>query len=131
MKVYRPIIEDKIELCNADGELVKEVPFRINVNEMYKTLTAKWAKLSAHVNTVGEIEDEEKTLEVVRELCLEAYGPEVVSEALEFFGDDSYGLSTLLAVYAEKVYPMMMRLRAETIRQKKGLNRYAETADGD
>ena len=123
MKLYRPIIEDKLELCNADGELVKEIPFRINVNESYKKLTAKWGQLSAQVNT----DDIERTMTIVKDLCLMAFGESVVQEALEFFGDEYFCLSSLLNCYTEKVYPMMIRLRAENIEQMRKQNRYAET----
>lgn len=131
MKIYRPIIEDSLELCNADGEVVKEIPFTINVNQMYKTLTAKYAKLSAQVSIPEAAEDKEKVMEVVKDLCLSAFGESVVSDTLDFFQDEESAYASLISCYVEKIYPLMIRLRNETLKEKKKLNRYAETADGD
>ena len=129
MKIYRPIIEDTLELCNADGEVVKEIPFVINVNQMYKTLVAKYAQLAAQVSVPEE--DKEKTMEIVKDLCLSAFGKEVISETLDFFQDEESAYASLVSCYVEKIYPLMIRLRAETLEQKKKMNRYAETTDAD
>lgn len=127
MKIYRPMIEDSLELCNADGELIKEVPFKINVNEMYKILTAKWGKVSAQAS----VDDKDKMMEVTKDLCNTAFGKDVIKEVLDFFGDDESAYASLLACYVEKVYPLMIRLRMENIEQRKKLNRYAETDNAD
>ena len=131
MKIYRPIIEDSLELCNADGEVVKEIFFTINVNEMYKELIAKYGKLSAQINTEGGAEDKEMTLALVKDLCLSAYGEDVVAQTLDFFKDEESALASLISCYVEKIYPLMIRLRMENLEQRKKMNRYAETADGN
>lgn len=135
MKIYRPIIEDDIEFCNADGEVTEKVHFAIDVNKSYKEIVAAYASLKAQTTISRENPDNEeaaqRALDLFWQLCVAVFGDTLTGKLRDWYPDEGFLTSLLVPILFEKIYPQLMKLRGQTFDAKKAVSKYAEQETAD
>ena len=135
MKIYRPVIEDELELCNADGVVVERLPFSIDVNKSYKKIISMYAGLAAQSKAAEEnpenTEAQERLGRMFWDLCRECFGEDIAEKLTQWYSDEAMLAAFLAPILIEKIYPLLLEKRGEIMEIKTRLSRYAEQTPSD
>ena len=115
MKITSSVFSDKFELCNAKGEVVKEVPFTINLTNTAQTVLQKRQDLDAvNPDDVGAMG------KAFQDLLIIIFGKEVTDELVDFFQNDYLAMITELApVLTDHIFPVFHKYRKSALDAKK------------
>ena len=115
MKITSSVFSDKFELCNAKGELVKEIPFTVNITSVAALVTQKQHALAdVDQNDVAAMGKE------FIELLTAIFGEQVTSELLDYYAEDYLVMITDLApMLTENIFPVFDNYRKSIIDAKK------------
>lgn len=115
MKIVSSVIAETIEIENEKGEIVKEIPFRLNISELGGKIAKKRLELAntdkADVEAVGK---------VFCELLEATFGETVLNELVDYYGTDYTAMVTdLVPIYTELVFPALDKQRDRLINSRK------------
>lgn len=134
MKVYRPILEDDIELCDANGDVVKTLHYKIDVNQSYKEITARRMALTAQADAALKTGDENATYkmgQIFIELLNAIFGAETTNELLDWYDDGANLIWMLMPFLMDNIFPALERQRQQVMLVKEMENRYAPKQETD
>lgn len=116
MKIKSSVFSDKFELCDPrTGEVVKEVPFTVNVFAVVNLVTHRQKEM-AEVNQ----NDPEAMGKSFIALLDAIFGEDVTRELLDFFKNDYMVMITDLApVLTDEIFPVFNRYRKAAIDARK------------
>lgn len=118
MKIQTSFIKDTIELTNNHGEIVKTLPFSINVTKLADEVQKKRIEIAQHTD------DYEATGRATVELFSLLFGADNTNELLDFYENDYTAMIADLAPYiVEYIFPSFDRMRENVIKAKKSLKR--------
>lgn len=120
MKIESSLIRDKFEFTDHEGNILKEVPFTINITEAADRLTSardELAKVAASDNTADLKSSAARLFECI-------FGPAVAGEILDYYADDSSAMMIDLAPYLlDRVFPQIDKVRETALEMKKRVKR--------
>ena len=115
MKITSSVFSDKFELCDAKGEVVKEVPFTINLTNTAQTVLQKRQELDA-VNP----DDIDAMGKAFQDLLTIIFGKEIADELVAFFQNDYLAMIAELApVLTDYIFPVFHNYRKSALDAKK------------
>ena len=115
MKIQSSVYRDKLELCDSNGELVKELPFTINVTALADSVHRKQQQLAK----VGQ-SDLETMGHAFVELLEAIFGKSITDELLEYYQKDYLVMVTDLApVLTQELFPLFDKYRKNAINARK------------
>lgn len=121
MKIQSNIIRDKIELCDHTGEVVREIPFTVNVAKIARDVTAKRKELSELPQ-----DDVERIGYAAVELMRIIFGEEATAQLLEHYENDYFTMVTdITPLLTERIYPAFTQYGQSMMTRMKGLKRRA------
>lgn len=111
MKINSSIYQDKLELCNAKGEVEKEIPFTINV-----TATAMLVTQKQHALADVEQDDVTAMGKAFVDLLVAIFGEQVTNELLDYYAEDYLLMITDIApVLTQNIFPVFDNYRKSVI----------------
>lgn len=118
MKIQTSVIKDTLELTNNHGEIVKTLPFSINVTKLASEVQKKRLELAQHTD------DLEATGRTTVELFALLFGADNTNELLDFYENDyATMIADIVPYVVEYIMPSFDRLRENVIKAKKSLKR--------
>ena len=111
MKIKSSIIRDKLEITDATGEVVKEIPFVINTTRIADEVTRKRIALSKIDKT-----NSEALGRAVVDLIYTLFGEDTANEIFTYYdGDHIAMMADLSPVISEVIYPVFDSLRRKMV----------------
>lgn len=115
MKIQSSVYRDTLELCDSNGELVKELPFTINVTALADTVHQKQRQL-----TKVDQSDMESMGRAFIELLEAIFGTPVTDELLDYYQKDYIVMITdLTPVLTQELFPLFDKYRKNAINARK------------
>ena len=115
MKIQSSIYRDKLELCDSNGELVKELPFTINITALADTVLHKQRQL-----TKVDQSDLEALGRSFIELLEAIFGKAITDELLDYYQKDYIVMITDLAPgLTQELLPLFDKHRKNAINARK------------
>lgn len=116
MKIRSSVYSDKFELCDPrTGEVVKEVPFTVNVSSVVALVTRRQKELAEVDNN-----DPEAMGKSFIALLDAIFGEDVTRELADFFKNDYLVMIADLApVLTDEIFPVFSRYRKAAIDARK------------
>lgn len=120
MKITNSVLRDKFELCDPKtGEVVKELPFTVNITATIQAATRKQAEMA-----VVDSADPEAMGKAFVGLLEAIFGAEVTNGLLEYFEDDYMQMIVdLEPVLTDVIFPAFTQYRSKAIAAKKKVKR--------
>ena len=115
MKLNSSIYRDKFELCDQNGEVVKEIPFVVNVTATAQLVTTKQREM-----TEVDQNDPAAMGKAFIELLEAIFGSEVVQELVDYYASDYMTMVIDLApLLTENIFPVFNNYRRSAIEARK------------
>lgn len=115
MKVTKSVYTDKFEFCDAQGNVIKTIPFTINITSTCTAVTKKQHELA----TVNE-EDVEAVGKSFVELLMAIFGGQVTHELLDYYSDDYFALvADITPTLVDDIFPLFDQYRKHILAAKK------------
>ena len=119
MKIKSSIIRDTLELTDNHGEVVKTLPFTINVTKIAGEVQKKRIQLAS-----TDPKDLEATGKTTVELFSLFFGEDNTKELLDFYENDyATMIADIVPYIVEYIIPSFDRVQENIIKAKKGLKR--------
>ena len=115
MKITSSVFSDKFELCNAKGELVKEIPFTVNITNVANLVTQK-----QHALADVDQNDVAAMGKAFIDLLTAIFGEKVTGELLDFYAEDYLVMITDIApMLTANIFPVFDNYRKSIIAARK------------
>lgn len=115
MKVTKSSYTDKFEFCDPQGNVVKVIPFNINITSTCAAVTKKQHELA----TV-DAENAEAVGKSFVELLMAIFGGQVTHELLDYYSDDYFAMvADLTPLLVENIFPLFDQYRKNILAAKK------------
>lgn len=116
MKITSSIIRDKFEFCDAQGNLIKEIPYTVNVSRVADEVTKRRLELLK----AQQAQDFEQIGAAVILLFNAIFGAETTQELFDFCdGDYVVLMNDTLPVVATQILPAIDAARKQMVEVKK------------
>lgn len=116
MKITSSIIRDSFEFCDAQGNLIKEIPYVVNISRVADEVTKRRLELLK----AQQAKDFEQIGAAVILLFNAIFGEDVTKELLEVCAGDYVALmNDTLPVVATQILPAVDQARKQMVEMKK------------
>ena len=117
MKIQSSIIRDTIELTDANGDILKSIPFTVNCTQVWKKANIIRAEISKI-----ESNDIDHFGELAEQLFRVIFGDAVTDELIQFYDGDFVCIVTDCAVILnDLVYPAFNRIAEQNLNARKAM----------
>ena len=124
-KIISPFLERSIDLCDADGNVVETVTYRLNVLRAFEAITEAQAALNAAIKD-GDAETIGKRFTALMEAV---FGREAAARIIAFYGaetiEDANNLVWLVTpIMIDDIFPALIKQREQILDSRRALKRY-------
>ena len=119
MKIQSSVFHDKLELCDATGEVVKEIPFTINLTSSVQAVLNKREELDA-----VDKNDVEAMGAAFQELLGIVFGKSIADELIAYYQNDYMAMIAEMApVLTDYIFPVFYKYRKTTLDARKKIKK--------
>ena len=116
MKIQTSIIEEHIEITNPAGEVVLDLPVKLNVTQLCSQITQKRVEMQAAAES-GDEEQIGRAVVSLYELCL---GKDNADKLFEYYADDYVSLIyDMTPLFTDVIFPAVDAAREHLIEARK------------
>ena len=116
MKITSSIVRGSFEFCDASGNLLKEIPYIVNISRVADEVTKRRAELLK----AQQAADFEQIGAAVIQLLAAIFGEKTTKELFDFCAEDYVALmNDTLPVVATEILPAVEQARKQMIETKK------------